>query len=413
MRIILCDQFYYPDESAIAQILTDLSLGLAGRGMEVRVLCGSDIYAGDGRTKSELGERIAAANIRIHRVPRLMGGHAKKGKLFRQLWFYGVAFLRLLFMRAPDVYVAQTTPPLLPFVFRVLCFFKRRPYVVIAQDLWPEALEAHGVLRHDSFPYRLLGFLLNGAYRRAARVVGLGAHMRERLLAKGIRAERIHDIHNWAPSELENLDLKRARKRLEQGILGEVPPKSGPPTLLYSGNMGLAHEFQTLLEALRILKAEGVEFRMLFSGGGNRRDEIRAQAEQMKLAVEFLPHQPRELLAEHLMRADVSVITMAESFRGIVVPSKLYGVLAVGSPIAFVGPACEIADVVREAGCGIVAVNGDAEGLARELKGALKSKARREKMARAARNHYHERLGSERSIDEYFRVIESVVVPVR
>ena len=72
--------------------------------------------------------------------------------------------------------------------------------------------------------------------------------------------------------------------------------------------------------------------------------------------------------ATSLSLADVHLISMRREMTGIVVPGKLYGVMASARPSLFVGPEhCETADTIRESDCGYTVRQGDVDGLVTAL----------------------------------------------
>ena len=100
--------------------------------------------------------------------------------------------------------------------------------------------------------------------------------------------------------------------------------------VLYSGNLGLAHEFDTLLDAAEILRGER-QLLFAFVGEGPRRDEVEREFARRGLTnVEFRPHVPRESLGDSLAAGDVHLVTMRDGIAGLVVPSKIYGILVAG-----------------------------------------------------------------------------------
>ena len=100
----------------------------------------------------------------------------------------------------------------------------------------------------------------------------------------------------------------------------------------------------------------------------------------------ILPYQPRERLGRTLAAADVHLISLREEVEGLIVPSKLYGIMAAGRPAVFVGPTgSEVARTLVEQECGFVVPVGDVEGLVgrlrllqadRDLAGAMGLRAR-------------------------------------
>jgi glycosyltransferase involved in cell wall biosynthesis len=133
---------------------------------------------------------------------------------------------------------------------------------------------------------------------------------------------------------------------------------------MYSGNLGLAHRFEEFLESARRLRQrEDIVF--LFVGDGPRLREVLAAKQRYGLDnVQTLDYVPREQLHASLSMADVHLISMRSEMAGIVVPGKLYGAMASGRAVLFVGPDhCETADTIRQAGCGLTARPGDVDSL--------------------------------------------------
>jgi glycosyltransferase involved in cell wall biosynthesis len=184
----------------------------------------------------------------------------------------------------------------------------------------------------------------------------------------------------------------------EASLIGGSPEARRAFIVMYSGNMGLAHEFDTVLDAARLLDEE--DFLFLFAGEGKRMDEVREGVKRRGLKrVRFLKSQPIERLSESLASADVHLITMRPNVEGLVVPSKIYGILASGRPAAMVGPRDnEIAGLLDSSRSGIVIPNGDAAGLADYLRRLRNHPDLALTMGRAACKYYQSHLGRHRNL---------------
>jgi len=138
--------------------------------------------------------------------------------------------------------------------------------------------------------------------------------------------------------------------------------------VLYSGNLGAAHDFGTLLDAAKGLKDRS-DIVFLIAGGGPRLAWVQKQVEERHLTnVRFLPYQPREMLRYSLSAGDVHLVTLRPGFQGLLVPSKFIGALASGRPLLFVGPnEGEIPDAIRVGGCGFIVEPGDATALSEAI----------------------------------------------
>ncbi|MGH9457654.1 MAG: glycosyltransferase family 4 protein, partial [Thermoanaerobaculia bacterium] len=225
--------------------------------------------------------------------------------------------------------------------------------------------------------------------------------MAERLRARGIHDVRV--IHNWADGDaIRPAPTDPHSLRAEWGWQGRF-------VVLYSGNFGLAHEFETLLDAANLLRGRP-EVRFAFVGGGPRLDEVKRRAGELALPnVEFHPYVSRSDLGLSLTAADLHVVTLRRRMPGLLVPSKVYGILAAGRPTLYVGPPeGEIHDIVREARCGTTVENGDAESLAMTIRGYIENRWQCEEEGRRARQVFDDRFAKGKALEEWAKLIESL-----
>lgn len=187
----------------------------------------------------------------------------------------------------------------------------------------------------------------------------LGERMAARLCGEGIPAERVQIIHNWADGEaitpISHCDNPLCA---EWGIEGRF-------VVGYSGNLGRAHEFGTVLEAADRLREED-DIVFLFVGDGHYRSWIETEARRRGLGnILFRPYQARKRLRESLGLADVHLISLLPALEGLIMPSKFYGIAAAGRPVLYVGdPEGEIPQLLRSAECGETVRVGEGDRLA-------------------------------------------------
>jgi colanic acid biosynthesis glycosyl transferase WcaI len=245
--------------------------------------------------------------------------------------------------------VFLTTPPLLAFLGLLGRKLHGQRYSVWSMDLHPDAEIASGMLRERSLLGRLLRRLNESGYRAADFIVDLGPYMKRRITNMGVPAERTATVHVWSSKEELEPTPRETNPLVDELGLREKF------VVMYSGNAGIVHDFRDILEAMRRLKDDPRIF-FLFVGGGPQRASIeRYAAEQGITNFRYLDYFPREKLRWSLPLGDAHFISLREPFVGISVPGKLYGIMGVGRPALFVGPArCESADTVRDADCGMI-----------------------------------------------------------
>lgn len=400
-HIIISEQFFYPEGWGGAQLPRDLSVALQQGGHIVEAVCGADQYAPVGEAKIKDPREDG---VRIVRIPRIFGGDFHRHKILRQLWFYIAVIPVMLFRWKPDLYITQTNPPLIVTIVAAIAFIKRQPFIIIAQDLYPEVLAASRQWRGLRIGMRLLTGLLNWSYRRATRVVTLGPKMAELLRGKGVPKERIEIISNWATGELSVVRGGDNILRREWGLDGYF-------VALYSGNMGTGHEFETILRAVKLVAMENPNLMAVFIGKGKRRQELEdlVTSYGVERNTMIKPFMPQQLLPQSYGLADLALITMREGFEGAIVPSKLLGHMARGIPTIYIGPVGDISYYIEESGSGVCFRNGDVNGVVEVLKSMIVNSLDLKKMGESGRRYYEAYLSRENALCAYRRLTEQVL----
>jgi colanic acid biosynthesis glycosyl transferase WcaI len=362
-RLIFINRFFAPDHSATSQILSDLAFDLAGGGREVRLVTSRQIY---DDPKAALPERETINGVDVHRVASTGFGRAALiGRSIDYVSFYR-SVRRCLndLVRPGDIVIAKTDPPLMSVVARPVARRNGARLVNWLQDIYPETAVELGVPFMRGPVAASLAALRNVTLREAAATVVVGDLMARKVEALGAPAGRVHVIPNWCNDEdirlVANADnpLRQEWNLADKFVLG------------YSGNLGRAHDFETVLGAAERLHDEPrVAFLMI--GGGKRFAELSAAVQTRGLAgaFRFLPYQARMLLSYSLGAADVHWVSLDPRLEGLVVPSKFYGIAAAGKPIIVIGdPNGELAQLVQLNDCGFAVAPGDSEALAATLR---------------------------------------------
>lgn len=346
-RVRFVNQHYWPDVASTGQHLTDLAEYLAEDGFEVSVLCGRGKYLAG---TLEVADREVHNGVAIRRFRTTgFGRRSFVGRAIDYAGFYVQALFSGLFGRRVDLVVYLTTPSLLSFVGRVVKLLRRQPYAVWSMDLHPEVEQAIGVFPEGRLDTRVLCAIGRAGDRGADLVVDLGRHMKRRLVERGVDEDRTHTIPVWSrKDEIQPLAPEENPLRRELGLEDRF-------VLMYSGNAGLAHRFDEVLEAMRRMKDDATTM-FLFVGGGPRRKEVETYAAEHEIEnFRYLDYFPRERLTESLSLGDAHLLTLRHDMAGLAVPGKLYGIMAAARPVMVVGPAaCESAETVARLKIGAV-----------------------------------------------------------
>jgi glycosyltransferase involved in cell wall biosynthesis len=361
-RIIFVNRYFPPDHSATSQLLGDLAFHLVESGREVSVVTSRQRY---DEPHASLPAWEILAGVHVHRVAATRFGRSQSfGRGFDYLSFWASVGRAVRAVSRPgDILVAKTDPPLLCVAAMRAARQQGLHLVNWLQDLYPEVGARLGV--------PLLGGPLGAGLTRlrdetlhaAVANVAVSDHMAQTVRGRGVIADRVHVIPNWCDDEavqpLASHDnpLRRAWGLEDRFVVG------------YSGNLGRAHEFETILAAAERLRHDH-RIVFLFIGGGGRIEDLRHRIAERGLErqFKFVPYQDREVLKYSLTLPDLHWLSLLPELEGLIFPSKLYGIAAAGRPfIAVTAGDGEIADLTRQYECGIVVEPADAAGLAELL----------------------------------------------
>lgn len=369
MRIIFVNRYFWPDHSATSQMTADLAFHLAARGHEVEVITSRQRYDDPA---ARLPPREVERNVTITRVATTRFGRMLlAARALDYLTFYASAWLALLVRRG--IVVVMTDPPLMS----VAAMFASTRRVNWIQDLFPEVAVALGVARWSGF----LRAIRDLSLRTARANVVLSDAMAARVPWRAVVRQ------NWADEALH-----------------PVPHDSPTFTVGYSGNLGRAHEFATITGAMELLAKER-NIRFVITGGGAQLAAVK-QATASLGNVEFRPYAPREALSESLSSADVHLVSLQPELEGLIVPSKIYGILAVARPAIFIGSADgEIGNMLTSHDCGFTVAPGDALALAARIRELAADRARAAAMGRRGLALYEERFAPAIALAHWERIL--------
>jgi glycosyltransferase involved in cell wall biosynthesis len=396
MRIIILNQFFYPDHSATSQLMTELAESLTEQSVQVTALAGRGLYNGGER----LAPREEHGGVRIERAwSTSFGKRTTLARVSDYLTFYLGAFWKMLRLPRHELVMALTTPPLIGLVALVVGRLRGMRVVMLVQDVYPDIAIALGALRAGNPVTRLIDWISTQTLKRSDRIIVLSQCMRERVEAKigEERASRIDVIHNWA----DGSDIRPPGKD-ERNPFAEEHKLGDSFVVLFSGNLGRVNEFSTVLEAARLLR-ERKDILFTFVGDGAKTGEVEQFSRQHKLTnVRLLPYQPLSHLRFSLAAGHALLVTLADGRAGLSVPSKAYAIMAAGRPMLFVGDGrSETARIIKANGCGAVVGSGESGRLADIIEEWAADASRIDEMGRAARALFESRFDRPRAVEAY------------
>ena len=398
MHVLVLNEYFPPDTSATAKNAALVVAALAER-HRVTVLAGRPSYDPTERHPPYLLRREVRGNLTVERVgstafPRF----GMKGRVSNYLSYLALAVPRALAID-PDVIVAMTDPPIEGIVGALVSRLSGRPFVYNLRDMYPDMALGGDILRPAPWVDRWEE-LHRRALRHAARVIVLGEDMRERILAKGIDPARISIVRDAVPFPESQPSTNHPVVRELRGQFRFV--------LVHAGNLGFYGAWQTLIRAAQMLEPEGVG--LVFIGEGARKQQIE-EAARGCANIRFLPFRPASEVPHVMAAGDLHIVTVKRGLEGVVVPSKVYNILAAGRPLLAVATQkTEVARFAERDGCGLAANPVDPAAVAEAVRVVLQNGNRLANLSHRARElaRSYDRVGQLRTFVE---AIETAVRP--
>ncbi len=360
MRILVFSQYFWPENFRV----NDLVTALRDRGHEVTVLTGEPNYP-DGRIFPEYlaaPERFTRySGVEVVRVPLLPRGRGAARLVLNYLSFVLSAGAGAPWkLRARDfdvIFVYQPSPitSCLPAI--ALGRLKRVPVILWTLDLWPETLQAIGVVQSPRL-LAAVGRMVSFIYRRCALVLGQSRACESNVARYAGSTEKYRYFPQWSEA------LFDASGMLPE-MAEEVRPFAGTFNVVFAGNIGDSQDFPAILAAAERLK-DDARIRWLIVGDGRAAASVRADilARGLQDRVVLLGRHPIERMPSFFAAAGALLVSLKrDPIFAMTIPGKVQTYLAAGRPIVAMLDG-EGGRVIRESGAGLVAAAGDSVGLA-------------------------------------------------
>jgi lipopolysaccharide/colanic/teichoic acid biosynthesis glycosyltransferase len=331
-------------------------------GWEVTVVAGPTSVEERNSKARWLYEKQFHNGVDIYRTAGTTFGKGRfVGRFANYLSFFASACIAGLRVPRQDIIVALTDPPIVGLPALLTARRCRAKFVFLCQDIFPEVANLLEDFRSPAVNW-ILQQVNRLLVRKANRVIALGETMRQRLIeGKGADADEVTVIHNWADCQRIEPGPKENPFSLENGLTGRF-------VVMHSGNIGLSQNLEALVEAAGYLRSQS-DIVVAIVGNGVKRPALEDKVRSMGLDnIRFFPYQPKDRLMDSFGTADVFVVSLKKGLAGVIVPSKLYGILAAGKPyVAAVEDESEVSAITKEYDCGLLAAPGDPKDLADKI----------------------------------------------
>jgi colanic acid biosynthesis glycosyl transferase WcaI len=364
VHILVLNEYFPPDTSATAKNAALVVNALSER-HRVTVLAGRPSYESTEFYGWRPLRRKTRGNVTVECVgstafPRFR----MKRRVANYFTYLSLAIPRALSIR-PDVIIAMTDPPIEGIAGALVAKLSRRPFVYNIRDMYPDMALGGGIVPPGIWIDRWEA-MHRWALKHASRVIVLGEDMRERIMTKGVDSSRITIVRDAVPFPETLPPNDHSVVREIRGNFRFV--------LVHAGNLGFYGAWKTLVQGARMLESDGVG--LVFIGEGALKPQVEKEANGCP-NIRFMPFRPAEEVPQVMAAGDMHIITVKRGLEGVVVPSKVYNILAAGRPLLAVATdKAEVTRFARRDGCGISVDPDDPAGLAEAVRGVLKAPER-------------------------------------
>lgn len=410
-KLLIYAHYYIPDVASTGQILKELAEGMLDV-FDITVICVVPSYTGkvvdEYKTKMFYKEEINGVKVIRIRVPEFSKNN-KISRIKNILAYFLGSMIATFKVGKMDYVYSISQPPILGGLLGVWGkWMKSAKYIYNIQDFNPEQTMAVGYSKNRLILKAMMWFD-KFSCKSADKVIVVGRDMVETLKGRfnGKMVPNYSFINNWIdekdiyplPVEHEKVVAFKKKYGLENKFI-----------FMYSGNIGLYYDLENLMKVIKKFKNErNIVF--AFVGEGSVRGKLVEYKENHNLNnVIFIPYQDKEDLIFSLNAGDVHWVVNSKGILGVSVPSKLYGVMAVGKPVLGVlEKGSEARLIIEETECGYVKEPGDYEGIQEMIKQIIDSRddSILVDMGRQGREYLVKNLTKKVSVNKYVKEIET------
>lgn len=399
MKIIVPFSYYHPEQCAGIFVVDDMTHEAAKRGVESYITVPTptrNVKPGAHWSKKET---LCNGLVQIRRF-RMFG--EGKNPILRALRYFLCEVLQLHYMLWLDYDVAfiDSTPPIQGLKLPIIHFFRHKPIVYNAQDLFPETMDATGLAKRNGFLWRIGIWISNVTFKYSDKIIAISNDIKCSMINRGVPPEKIEVVYNWVDEKAIHPVAKEDNPLFEEfGITREMF------TIVYAGNLGNAQNVSIVLEAAK--KLPQVQFALFGSGGLENAIRSRIKDENL-INVHLNPLQPIEKVSYVYSLGDACVVACKKGVGGSAMPSKSWSIMSCGRPVVASFDEGELKDILEKYECGVFSHAENVSEFVNAIDSLASDPKRCSKMGMNARHYILNNLTKEIGANRYVDIITSV-----
>lgn len=403
MKVLIPFPYYYPETCSGIFVVDDVIHKLAAEGHEAVIYVPTPTRNVREGAKWKRDERLCDGKIRIHRFHMFRECKSPILRAFRYLlceFFY----LHHMLWDKYDVAFIDSTPPIQGLKLSVVNWFRNKPFVYNAQDLFPETLCGTGLAKKGGWLWKIGLWVSKVTFRNSDKIIAISQDIRNNIIAKGFPSDKVEVVYNWV-NEKAIVPVDDS----ENPLFDEFNISQDAFRVVYAGNLGNAQNIDIIIDAASRMKSnQGIEF--IIFGRGGMENQIRARIESEDLKnIKLLPLQPFEKVSFVYSMGNVCIVACKPGLGGASMPSKTCSIMSSGRSVLANFDKGELKTVIEENNCGVFTNAGDLNGLVAAIEELSKNPSRCQEMGKNGRKFVINNLTKEVGSSKYVEIIKSVL----
>jgi len=401
--LILC-RFFKPDQIIAADLAYETATDLLKKGLRVTIVCGKTKtrHVGKEVPLEEIIDDVEVKRLNYLQFPK----SSKVGRIASYLTFVFAVLFNWRVLRQTKCIIVYSDPPILPVIVALNKKIFKVNFIFVSYDIFPDIPIATKHVKEKSIACQMMRASNDFVDKNVDKIVALSNDMKSHILnsRKYISADRITVIPNWSTldtvnssKEIRNNEIKALREQFEIIVL-------------YSGNMGIAHDMDTILGAAKQLRNnENILF--IFAGTGQKADQVKAEIDNSRLTnVRLYGYLEGQDYIDILRVADVHVISLIGGIAGMIVPSKTYSYMSIGRPLIAIMPDhTDIAIDINNYELGCVVEANDVDKFVNYVTYLLKNKDEVSRIGNRVLEVFNAKYTRKSSTMKYYELVKDIV----
>lgn len=401
--LFLC-QFFYPEYISSATLPFDTAQALTEEGFKVGALCG---YPKEYNLRTKVPSKETYENIEIKRLKYLQLGRGNFiGRLVNYFSFTFSVMLNFWKLRSYKSIIVYSNPPVLPLIAALANKFFKTRVVFVSYDVYPEIAYKTNSITKESFIGKMMTVINKVIFKRVTKVVALSTEMKRYLLENrpNLVEHDVEIIPNWYKEDVNQ------KKVITTNSLFYSLNQEKELIVSYFGNMGVAQDMDTIIEAIRQLEKED-KIHFIFAGHGSKMDMLKEIVTQEELKnISIFDYLHGNDFQDALDVSDCFVVSLAEGLNGLAVPSKTYSYMMAGKPVlAIMDESSDIAKDLINNEAGFALKVGESKKLASAIKELRSNEEKRKVMGRNCKQVFLEKYTQQHCTQQYINMMQKVL----